>query len=90
MHLLLGVRAFGDVPKDEHDPGDFPLLIADGGGAVVDGSFRAVFGKEQRVVRQPDDHAISQGSDGRTLNRLAALFVDDAEHVVEWMPHRLF
>ena len=35
------------------------------------------------MVRQPDDHALPQSSDGGTLDRLAALFVDDAEHAIE-------
>ena len=71
-------------------PATSPLLVADRGGTVVNGSFRAVFGDEQAVVRQPDDHALPQGSDGGTLDRLAALFVDDAEHAVERLARRFF
>jgi hypothetical protein len=64
-------------------PANFPLVVADRGGTVINGSFRAVLGDEQAVVGQPDDHAVAQGSDGWTLHRLAAHFVDDAEHAVE-------
>ena len=71
-------------------PATSPLLVADRGGTVVNGSFRAVLGDEQAVVRQPDDHAFPQGSDGGTLDRLAALFVDDAEHAVERLARRFF
>ncbi len=88
--MLLVPPAFGDVSEDQHDTGDFALVVADRGGTVVDGSFRAVLGDEQAVVRQPDDHALPQGSDGGTLDRLAALFVDDAEHAVERLARRLF
>ena len=42
------------------------------------------------MVRQPDDHAIPQGSDGGTLDRLAALFVDDAEHAVQRLARCFF
>ncbi len=46
-------------------------------------------GDEQRVVRQSDDHALTQRSEGRTLDRLARVLVDDPEHLVERFPARL-
>ena len=60
VHRPLLPPAFGDVPEDEHDPGEVPPLVADRGGALVDGSFGAVPGGEQGVLRHADD-AIPQG-----------------------------
>ena len=87
LHLLLLPPAFADVSEHEYDPGDFPLVVAHWCGTVVDRSFCAVLGDEHAVVRQPDDHAIPQGSDGGALDRLVALFVDDAEHAVQRLAH---
>ena len=89
LHVLLLPPAFGDVSEHQHDPGDFAFVVANRGGTVVNGPFRAVLGDEQAVVRQPDDHALPQGSHRGTLDRLAALFVDDAEHAVERSARRL-
>ena len=89
LHMLLLPPPFGNVSEYQHDPGDFALLVADRGGTVVNGSFRAVFGDEQRVVRQPDDHALPQGSDGGALDRLATLFIDDLEDGLQWTARRL-
>ena len=69
LHLPLVPPAFGDVPEDQDDPGDVPRCVADRGGTVVDGPFRAVPGDEQGVVRQADDHALPQGPDGGALDR---------------------
>ena len=89
LHLLLGVPALADVPEHQHHTGDFAPLVADRGGAVVNRSVRPVFGDEQAVVRQPDDHAIPQGSNRGTLDCLAAVFVDDVKHAVERLAHGL-
>ncbi len=83
LHLMLLPPAFADVSEHKYDPGDCPLVVAHWGGTVVDGSFRAVLSDEQAVVRKPDHHAVPQGSDGGTFDRLVALFVDDAEHAVQ-------
>src|SRR5262249_21599987 len=53
------------------------------GGTAVYGSFRAIVGDEKTLVLQSEDYAIPPGPDAGTLDRLAALLVDDAEHAVE-------
>ena len=53
----LGFAAVRDVTEHQHAADDVAFLVADRGGAVVNGPLRAVFGDEDRVVRQPDDDA---------------------------------
>ena len=64
-------------------PTTLALLVPDRGGTVVDGPLGAVLGDQDGVVRQPDDRALLQRTQGRVLDRLAGVLVDDAEHFLE-------
>lgn len=70
---------FADVPEDQYDPCGGPAIVAEQGGAVIDGAFPAVLGDEHGVVWQDDVVPISQGADGGALDPLTALFVDDVK-----------
>ena len=69
--------------EDQHDPHQFLLGIADGGGAVVNGVLRAVARNQYRVVRQTDHLPLAQHFSDRVVYRLPGLFVDDVEHLNE-------
>ena len=79
----LGSLPFCDVPKDQHAAEDVALLVPDRGGAVVNRALRPVLRDQDGVVRQPDDLAVPQRPQGRVLDRLAGVLVDDAEHVFQ-------
>ena len=71
--------AVGNVMKDQHDPRETARRIADGGGAVVDGSLRPVAGDEDRASSQSDDQAAGQHFGHGVHDRQAGPFVDDVE-----------
>jgi hypothetical protein len=71
---------FAHVAEHEHHSGDFTVRMANRSGAVVNRAFRAVFGDEQRVVCQTDNHAFAQGTGRGVLHRPASFFVDKFEH----------
>lgn len=73
--------ALGDVVEDHDDAHDISVVVADGGGAVVDRRFRAVLGDEDGVVGEADDRAQADGLVDRAFDELACLFVDNVEHV---------
>ena len=77
VDLGLGLLAFDDVAKHEHAAGDFAVLIADRGGAVVDRNLDAVLANEQRVIRQTDDDpSASTRSTGFTAgSRVVSLMI---------------
>ena len=79
----LGALPLADVPEDQHAPDDVASGVPDRGGAVVNRALRAVLRDQDGVVRQPDDLAFLQRPQGRVLDRLAGVLVDDAEHVVQ-------
>ena len=68
LQRVLLLPPLRNVSKYQDDAGDFALRIADRCGTVVDGPLRAVFGNQQSVVRQSNDHTVSQGSDGRAFD----------------------
>jgi hypothetical protein len=76
----------GHVPEHQHRPTDAAALVPDRGGAVVNGSLRAVLRDEERVVRKSDNRSFPERPEGRVLDRLAGVLVDDAEHPVERLP----
>ena len=59
------------------------LLVPDRGRTVVDGPLGPVLGNQERVVRQPDDVALLRHTQGRVLDRLVGVLVDDAEHFLQ-------
>ena len=61
----------GNIAEDQYASGDASLLIADGRGAVVDRSFRAIFRNQDSMVRQPDNGAFPQHPLSRIFNALA-------------------
>ena len=77
---VLLLPAFRDISEHQHHPGHFALRIADRSGTVVNRSFGAVLGDQQRMVRQSDDHPVPQGPNGRAFDRVAGVFIDDLEN----------
>ncbi len=70
-------------------PAISPWALRIGAALSSMGSIGAVLRDEQRVVRQPDHHAIPQGSDGRVLHREPRLLIDDLEDRLHRLPGRL-
>ena len=79
LQRVLLLAAFRHVSEYQDHAGDFTFRIADWGRTVVDGSFRAVLGDQKRMIRQADNHAVSQGSNRRAFDGMAAVLIDDFE-----------
>ena len=79
--LVLGLALPGLVLEDEHHPRRPALGILDRRAAVGNGALDAVTGNQQRVVCQADHQALGQYACHRVLDFLAAVFVDDVEHL---------
>jgi hypothetical protein len=80
---------FANVSKDKHHARDLPLVIGDRGSTITYRSFRTVSGDEDAMARQFKHVVFAQALDGGNLDRLPALFVNDANHAIEWLPHGL-
>src|SRR5438105_4836236 len=76
---LFGPPTLGDVVEDEDDAAYAPLLVVDGGAAVVNRRLRAVARDEHCVVRESDHLALAQDLLDRVLDLAARLLVDDVE-----------
>ena len=73
------VFMFGEVAEDEDDAVDLAGFVTDGGAAVVDGDFGAVFSDEEGVVGESDDEAGAEDFFDGALGDVARIFVDDVE-----------
>ena len=80
---LLGAAPLGDVAEHQHAAGDAAVGAAHRRGAVVDRPLGAVAGDQDGVVGEADDGAFAQRPQGRIVDRLARVLVDDAEDLVE-------
>lgn len=88
----------GDVADHQHGPDDLSPRAPDGGRGVVERALGPTPGDEDGVVRQADDDALLQGTQGRVRHRLACRLVDDAKDLfqgaapggVEVPTHQLF
>ena len=86
---VLGPPPLRHVAENHHDAHDLPVLIADGGGAVVDGPLGPASPHQHGVVRQSDDHPVAQDFLHRAFNAGPRLLIDDAKHGVERLAVRL-
>ena len=75
----LGVLVFGEIAEDEDDAVDLAGLVTDGGAAVVDRDFGAVFSDEEGVVGESDDEAGAEDFFDGAFDGVAGVFVDDVE-----------
>jgi hypothetical protein len=68
------------MPENPDAAHHLTLNVSDRRSAVVDRSLRAILRDQQRVVRQPHDRPLPQGTVGGVIDRLAGLFIDDSEN----------
>lgn len=79
--VLLDLSLLPHVAKHQHAPDHPALGVTDGGGGIIDPVLRAVSSDQDRVVRQPDNHALLERPQRRVFDRLAGSFVDDVKHI---------
>ena len=80
VQRLFHPLAFADVTEGQHNAGDIAGGVADGRGAVVDGSFRALARDEHRTIGGPGDDALQQGLGHQAFELLARFGVHGLIH----------
>ena len=75
----------GLIAKHQNYADNFAMFVPDRRCAVSYGALRAVLGDEYRVVRQTHNESFAQDLTHRVFDRLPSLFVEDAEHLLQWL-----
>src|SRR6478672_5637039 len=81
---LIGSFQRSDVAEDEYAPNDIAVCIADRCSGIVNRALNSVPGDEDRMVGQPDDTSVLQGSNRRIIDRPASVLINNVKHIGQW------
>ena len=71
----------GDVAEDKHHTDQLAAGVANGGCAIENRAFGAIFGYQDSIVGEADDNTFLKHFGDRKFDRLSGCFVDDFERV---------
>jgi hypothetical protein len=75
------VPPLSDIAKDQDDPQETPLGVADGRPAIINRAFSAVSGKEQGPVGEADHCPLPEHPGDGILDHLPGILLDNREHL---------
>src|SRR5215208_4141930 len=77
------VASLRHVAEDQHRAEGSAVRVSNGRSRNIDGSFGAILGNEQGVVRQADRKTFARGLKRRIADRLTRVLIDDLKHLLE-------